>query len=65
MKANQVATSKISEILLKEFMKPLKVSAHRHAKEIDVPVSRMQDILRDHRLFLFDEAQESFFCFNL
>ena len=46
---NKIETPKMSEILSEEFMKPLGVSAYRLAKEIDVPVSRIQDILHDRR----------------
>ena len=46
---NRIETPKISEILKEEFMIPLKISAYRLAKDIDVPVSRIQDILHDRR----------------
>ena len=44
-----IKTPKISEILKEEFMVPYSLSAYRLAKEIDVPVSRIQDILHDRR----------------
>ena len=44
-----IETPKISEILKEEFMAPYSLSAYRLAKEIDVPVSRIQDILHDRR----------------
>lgn len=44
-----IETPKMSEILYEEFMKPLNISAYRLAKDIDVPVSRIQDILHDRR----------------
>ena len=44
-----IETPKISEILKEEFMIPYSLSAYRLAKEIDVPVSRIQDILHDRR----------------
>jgi len=44
-----IETPKISEILKEEFMIPHSLSAYRLAKEIDVPVSRIQDILHDRR----------------
>jgi addiction module HigA family antidote len=44
-----IETPKISEILKEEFMVPYSLSAYRLAKEIDVPVSRIQDILHDRR----------------
>lgn len=46
---NYIETPKISEILKEEFMIPYSLSAYRLAKEIDVPVSRIQDILHDRR----------------
>ena len=45
----KVELPKISEILKEEFMIPLHISAYRLAKDIDVPVSRIQDILHDRR----------------
>lgn len=39
----------MSEILKEEFMIPFNVSAYKLAKDIDVPVSRIQDILHDRR----------------
>lgn len=45
----RIPTPKISEILKEEFMTPLHISAYRLAKDIDVPVSRIQDILHDRR----------------
>ena len=45
----RIETPKISEILKEEFMVPLKISAYRLAKDIDVPISRIQDILHDRR----------------
>lgn len=45
----KIETPKMSEILLEEFMEPLGISAYRLAKDIDVPISRIQDILHDRR----------------
>lgn len=39
-----IETPRISEILWEEFMKPLGISAYQLAKELHVPVSRIQDI---------------------
>ena len=39
----------VGEILRVEFMEPLGVSSYKLAKEINVPVSRMQEILKDRR----------------
>ena len=44
-----IETPKISEILKEELMVPYSLSAYRLAKEIDVPVSRIQDLLHDRR----------------
>ncbi len=46
---SKIETPKMSEILSEEFMKPFGISAYRLAKDIDVPVSRIQDILHDRR----------------
>ena len=40
-----ILTPTISEILKEEFMEPLGLSAYRLAKDIHVPVSRIQEIL--------------------
>ena len=45
----RIETPKISEFLYEDFMLPYHLSAYRLAKEIDVPVSRIQDILHDRR----------------
>ena len=39
----------VGEILRVEFMEPLGVSSYKLAKEINVPVSRIQEILKDRR----------------
>ena len=44
-----IETPKMSEILSEEFMLPLELSAYKLAKDINVPVSRIQDILHDRR----------------
>ena len=51
-----IETPKIGEILYEEFMKPYNLSAYRLAKEIDVPVSRIQDILHDRRKITVDTS---------
>ena len=53
---NRIPTTKISEILYEEFMKPLRVSAYKLAKAIGVPVSRIQDILHDRRKITIDTS---------
>lgn len=44
------------EILLEEFMKPLGVSRNRLARDIDIPVSRVSDIVRGKRSVTADTA---------
>lgn len=46
---DRIDTPRISEILKEEFMDPYGLSAYKLAKDIDVPVSRIQDILHDRR----------------
>lgn len=53
---NQLPTPKISEILKEEFMIPFNLSAYALAKAIHVPVSRIQDILNDHRKITVDTS---------
>ena len=53
---SDIQTPKISEILLEEFMKPLHVSAYKLAHSINVPVSRIQDILHDRRKITVDTS---------
>lgn len=53
---NMIKTPKMSEILREEFMEPLNVSAYRLAKDIRVPVSRIQDILHDRRKISVDTS---------
>lgn len=54
--SDMIQTPKISEILLEEFMKPLNLSAYRLAHGIDVPISRIQDILHDRRKISVDTS---------
>ena len=51
-----IQTPKISEILIEEFMKPMNLSAYRLAHDIDVPISRIQDILHDRRKISVDTS---------
>lgn len=51
-----IPVPKISEILLEEFMKPMGISAYRLAKDIHVPVSRIQAILADKRKITVDTS---------
>jgi addiction module HigA family antidote len=52
----RIETPKMSEILIEEFMQPLGLSAYRLAREIKVPVSRVQDILHDRRKITADTS---------
>ena len=51
-----IATPTIAEILLEEFMEPYGVSAYKLAKDIHVPVSRVQDILKNRRKVTVDTS---------
>lgn len=53
---SMIKTPKMSEILREEFMEPFNVSAYRLAKDIRVPVSRIQDILHDRRKISVDTS---------
>lgn len=54
--AKMISTPKISEILLEEFMEPLGISAYKLAKDIDVPISRIQDLLHNRRKITIDTS---------
>ncbi len=49
-----IPAPKMSEVLREEFMEPLGLSAYRVAKDIMVPVSRIQEILQDKRKITAD-----------
>lgn len=53
---NKIPVPKISEILKEEFMIPLDLSAYALAKNINVPTSRIQDILHDRRQITVDTS---------
>jgi addiction module HigA family antidote len=44
------------EILLEEFMKPLEISQNRLARDIDIPVSRVADVIKGRRSVTADTA---------
>jgi len=48
--SKRIETPSVGEILKEEFMDPMSISAYRLAKDIGVPVSRVQDILHDRRI---------------
>ena len=54
--AKRIDTPKISEILFEEFMEPMGISAYKLAKDIHVPVSRVQDILHNRRGITVDTS---------
>ena len=62
---NIIETPKISEILLEEFMRPLGISAYKLAKDINVPTSRIQDILKDKRKITVDTSLRLARYFNV
>lgn len=51
-----IPVPKISDILMEEFMKPMGISAYRLAKDIHVPVSRIQAILAGNRKITVDTS---------
>ena len=51
-----IPTPTISEILKEEFMEPLGISVYRLAKDIHVPVSRIQEILNGTRAISADTS---------
>lgn len=62
---NIIETPKISEILLEEFMQPLGITAYKLAKDINVPTSRIQDILKDKRKITVDTSLRLARYFNV
>lgn len=52
----KIATPTIGEILKEEFMEPLGVSAYALSKAINVPTSRVQDILHNRRKITADTS---------
>ncbi|MBR0396639.1 MAG: HigA family addiction module antidote protein [Eubacterium sp.] len=53
---NYISTPGIGEILWEEFMAPAGISAYRLAKEIGVPVSRIQELLHERRKITIDTS---------
>jgi len=51
-----IKTPSVGEILLEEFMNPMNISAYKLAKDINVPVSRVQDILHGRRKITVDTS---------
>ena len=44
------------EILLEEFLRPLEISQNQLARDIDIPVSRVSEIVRGERAITADTA---------
>jgi addiction module HigA family antidote len=44
------------KILLKEFLKPVNVSAYRLSKDIGIPQTRTSEIIKGHRSIIADTA---------
>ena len=53
---NYIKTPTIGEILNEEFFSPMGLSAYKVAQAINVPVSRIQDILHDRRRITVDTS---------
>ena len=53
---DHIPTPTMGEILREEFMEPMNLSAYRLAKEIHVPVSRIQAILKGNRKVTADTS---------
>lgn len=51
-----IETPTIGEILREEFLIPLGISAYKLAREINVPTSRIQDILHNCRKITVDTS---------
>ena len=54
--SEMIPTPTVGEILQEEFLTPLNISAYRLAKEIYVPVSRVQEILQGRRRISADTS---------
>ena len=54
--SEMIPTPTVGEILQEEFLTPLNISAYRLAKEIYVPVSRVQEILQGRRRITADTS---------
>ena len=53
---NYIETPTIGEILFEEFMEPNNITAYKLAKEINVPTSRVQDIIHNRRKITVDTS---------
>ncbi len=53
---NRIETPTMSEVLREEFMEPMGITAYKLAKDIHVPVSRIQEILHGKRKITVDTS---------
>lgn len=53
---NRIKTPTMSEVLREEFMEPMGITAYKLAKDIHVPVSRIQEILHGKRKITVDTS---------
>lgn len=51
-----IETPSLGEILSEEFMQPYGITAYKLAKDINVPTSRIQDILHNRRKITADTS---------
>ena len=56
MKKKLLPEIRPGEILLKDFLEPMEVSANQLARDIDVPPSRITDIVKNGRPITMDTA---------
>ncbi|MBO4830126.1 MAG: HigA family addiction module antidote protein [Fibrobacter sp.] len=54
--SKRIETPTIGEILNEEFFTPMGLSAYKVAQAINVPVSRIQDVLRNRRRITVDTS---------
>ncbi len=54
--STKIKAPTMGEILKEEFLDPMGISAYRLAREINVPVSRIQDIIHDRRRMTVDTS---------
>ncbi len=54
--AERIKTPTVGEILKEEFLEPYGISAYKLAQDINVPTSRIQDILHDRRKITVDTS---------
>jgi antitoxin HigA-1 len=66
MKNNKIPPMHPGEILFEEFLKPLKVSQYRLAKDISVPARRINEIIHGKRSITADTALRlsRYFCLS-